>query len=298
MDNELRATTGPGRAPRLAIAFALIAAGIGVAALLGLPPAGGEHPADGPPLRYGPDAPGTVATATFSIVGWDPATGEVGVAVASKVLSVGSVVPWAKAGVGAVATQAWANVDYGPDGLAMLAEGATAAEVVKRLTDADPEAARRQLGVVDGKGGAAGFTGSGCHAWAGDRQGKHYTAQGNILAGEGVLEAMSKAYEGEDGDLPAKLIAALIAGDAAGGDRRGKQSAAILVARENAGYGGRSDRFIDLRVEDHADPVLELARIVAIHRRFYRRRYTSRPPPPEPMPAPKDEGKKKGESPY
>lgn len=199
---------------------------------------------------------------TFSIVAYDPDSQQWGVAVASKYLAVGSVVPWARAGVGAVATQSYVNVSYGPRGLELLAEGKSAEEVVKLLTEADSGRDVRQLGVVDARGNAAHFTGSKCLAWAGARSGKHYTCQGNILAGAEVVDAMAKAYEQTQGPLAWRLMAALQAGDKAGGDKRGKQSAAILVVRDKAGPLGLSDRLVDLRVDDHDDPIPELARIL------------------------------------
>ena len=203
---------------------------------------------------------------TFSIVARDPDTGDLGVAVASKFLAVGGVVPWARAGVGAVATQALANVRYGPDGLAALASGRRAQPVLDALTAADPGAAQRQLGIVDAVGGAATYTGAGCLPWAGGRTGPGYAAQGNILTGPHVIDAMVEAFTGADGPLPDRLLAALLAGDRAGGDRRGRQSAALLVVRANGGYGEGDDRWIDLRVDDHPDPVPELLRIRGVWR--------------------------------
>lgn len=205
------------------------------------------------------------AWATYSIVAYDPKTGDLGVAVASKFLAVGSVVPWAKAGVGAVATQSRANVDYGPDGLAAMAKGKSAEEVVANLTEADAKRAARQVGVVDAQGRAAAYTGAECYGWAGHKVGRNFCVQGNILASEQVVEAMARAFEdarAQGGLLVDWLMAALAAGDAAGGDRRGKQSAAILVVRAKGGYDGGNDRYVDFRVDDHADPVPELARIV------------------------------------
>jgi uncharacterized Ntn-hydrolase superfamily protein len=208
--------------------------------------------------------------ATFSVVGYDPKTGELGVAVQSKFFGVGSVVPWAKAGVGAVATQAWANVKYGPEGLEHLQAGKTAQETVAALTGADSGRDRRQLGIVDAKGRSASFTGRSCIDWAGHRVGRHYCAQGNILAGEQVVGAMAEAFERardrEGTELADWLMAALQAGQKAGGDRRGQQSAALLVMRAGGGYMGGNDRFIDLRVEDHPQPIQELARLLAIHK--------------------------------
>lgn len=204
---------------------------------------------------------------TFSIVARE---GDAfGVAVASKFLAVGALVPWAQAGAGAVATQAAANISYGPRGLELLAMGRSADEVVQLLTDPDPEREQRQLGVVDAHGNAVSFTGSACVEWAGGTIGEGYAVQGNILTGAGVVTAMADAYERTAGDLAARLIASLAAGDAAGGDRRGRQSAALLVVSPGGGYGGTTDVVVDLRVDDHqdpADPVRELARLLDSHR--------------------------------
>jgi uncharacterized Ntn-hydrolase superfamily protein len=199
---------------------------------------------------------------TFSIVAFDPDKKEWGVAVASKYLAVGSVVPWAKAGVGAVATQASVNATYGPRGLELLAEGKTPEEVVKVLTDADKGKDFRQLGVIDAKGEVAAFTGLKCNAWAGHKTGKLYACQGNILAGEAVVNDMASAFEEAKGPLAWRMMAALEAAEKAGGDKRGKQSAAILVVRDKAGPNEFNDRYIDLRVDDHDDPIPELARIL------------------------------------
>ena len=201
---------------------------------------------------------------TFSIVGYDPEKKEWGVAVASKFLAVGAVVPWAKAGVGAVATQSYANTTYGPDGLKMMADGKTAEETLKALTDADKNKDVRQAGIVDKDGNAATFTGTKCNEWAGGKTGKHYAAQGNLLAGEAVVADMAKAFEAAKGPLAWRLMAAMEAGEKAGGDKRGRQSAAILVVREKGGYGGFNDRAVDFRVDDHAKPLEELARILAL----------------------------------
>ena len=201
---------------------------------------------------------------TFSICAYDPDKQEWGVAVASKYLAVGAVVPWAKAGVGAVATQSYVNVSLGPKGLDLMANGKSAADALKILMDDDKGRAVRQVGVVDAKGEVATFTGEKCNAWAGGKTGKYYTCQGNILAGEKVVEAMAKAFEGTKGPLAWKLMNALDAGDQAGGDKRGKQSAAILVVRDKAGPGGFNDRYLDFRVDDHKDPMPELARILAM----------------------------------
>lgn len=203
---------------------------------------------------------------TFSIVARDPANGDLGVAVASKFLGVGSVVPWARAGVGAIATQALANVIYGPDGLAALEGGADAETVLGRLVEADDGRSERQLGIVDARGGAASHTGTGCLAWAGGRVADGVAVQGNILAGPEVVDAMLSSFAAASGSLPDRLLTALLAGDRAGGDARGRQSAALLVVRAGGGYGGTTDRWIDLRVDDHADPVPELRRLHEIWR--------------------------------
>ncbi len=200
--------------------------------------------------------------ATFSIVGFDPDTGDLGVAVQSKFFGVGAVVPWARAGVGAVATQARANTTYGPRGLEMLAAGESAEAVVAALTGADEIANRRQLGIVDDAGNAASFTGDACLSWAGGHVGRHYAAQGNILAGPEVVDAMAATFESTTGDLATRLASALAAGQAAGGDARGRQSAALLVVRDGGGYGQLNDRYIDLRVEDHPAPIAELRRLL------------------------------------
>ena len=205
---------------------------------------------------------------TFSIVAWDQEEREWGVAVASKFLAAGSVVSWARAGVGAIATQAYANVTYGPRGLDLLA-AETADEVVAELTGSDPESAQRQLGVVDRNGQAAAFTGAECFDWAGSKIGDGYTCQGNILTGPEVVENMAAAFESTSGDLAARLLMAMSAGDTVGGDRRGKQSAAMLITREGGGYLGGTDVALDLRVDDHPEPVAELGRIIEVHRLLF-----------------------------
>lgn len=205
---------------------------------------------------------------TFSIVAGDPATGELGVAVASKFLSVGAVVPWARAGVGAVATQAWANTSYGPRGLRLMARGLPAQAAIGRLVAGDPGRSQRQAGMVDVAGNAANYTGSECMAWAGGVTGPGFACQGNILAGPEVVQGMAAAYVAARGSLAERLVAALAAGQAAGGDRRGQESAALLVVREKGGYGGWNDRAVDLRVDDHPRPVDELARLLALHRLY------------------------------
>jgi uncharacterized Ntn-hydrolase superfamily protein len=206
---------------------------------------------------------------TFSIVAFDPETDSLGVAVESKFLAVGAIVPWARAGVGAVATQALANYNYGSRGLELLREGRTAAQTVEALVSADEEREHRQLGVVDAGGRAATFTGGECFEWAGGVTGEHYAAQGNILVGPETVEAMAQTFEGNTGDLAGRLLAALDAGQAAGGDSRGKQSAGLLVVREGGGYGGDNDRLIDLRVDDHPDPIRELIRLRGLHALYF-----------------------------
>ncbi len=206
--------------------------------------------------------------ATFSIVGYDTETGDLGIAVQSKFFAVGSVVPWAEAGIGAIATQSWANTTYGPNGLKLLKSGLSAKQSLERLIADDPGRATRQVGIVDAKGNVANYTGDECNEWAGAVSGKHYTAQGNILAGEDVVKAMGKAFEETKGELADKLMAALFAGQEHGGDTRGQQSAALLVVREQGGYGGFNDRYIDLRVDDAEKPIEELQRLLEIHKQF------------------------------
>ncbi|MCI4362848.1 MAG: DUF1028 domain-containing protein [Thermoplasmata archaeon] len=202
---------------------------------------------------------------TFSVVAADPARGEWGVAVQSKFISVGAVVPWAEAGVGAVATQAHANVRFGPEGLALLRAGTSAAEVVKQLVASDPQREHRQLAVVDRDGGSAAYTGAKCLEWAGHRTGLGFSCQGNILFAPAVVEAMARSYERTPGDLPERLLAALDAGQREGGDRRGMQSASLLVVRSKGGYDQGSDRWVDLRVDDHPYPIEELRRIFRVY---------------------------------
>lgn len=211
---------------------------------------------------------------TFSIVARDPTSEsgtEWGVAVASKFLAVGAAVPWAAAPVGAIATQALANLAYGPDGLDLLRTGKSADAVVAELTGADAEREHRQLGVVDSVGGAATYTGAECYDWAGGRTGDGYCCQGNILTGPEVVDAMCEAFENASGELAVKLLAALHAGDRAGGDKRGRQSASVMVVREGGGYGGTIDRAVDLRVDDHPDPVPELKRLFDLNRLYFPR---------------------------
>jgi uncharacterized Ntn-hydrolase superfamily protein len=208
---------------------------------------------------------------TYSIVARDPETGDLGVAVQSKFLAVGAVVPWVRAGLGAIATQSYANVTYGPDGLAALAQGATAQQALDRLLAADPLARERQAGVVDAHGGSATHTGRSCFAWAGGHTGPNFAAQGNILTGPGVVDGLVETFVAGGRPFPELLVACLAAADAAGGDRRGRQSAALYVARDGAGYGGGNDRWIDLRVDDHVDPIGELARVLDLQRLYFDR---------------------------
>ncbi|WLR47214.1 DUF1028 domain-containing protein [Halobacillus litoralis] len=207
--------------------------------------------------------------ATFSICAHDPETGEWGVAVQSKFLGVGSIVPWAKAGVGAVATQAFGNPQYGPDGLKLLELGLSAEEVIDRLTSDDPQKEDRQVGIVDAKGNGATFTGKECYEWAGGKVGKHYVAQGNILVNEATVTDMGEAFEQAEGSLADRLMTAIKAAQRAGGDSRGKQSAAILVVKDKAGYGELSDVAVDLRVDDHPEPIEELDRIYKLHQLYF-----------------------------
>lgn len=202
-----------------------------------------------------------MASGTFSIIAREEESGALGIGVASRFLAVGVGVPWARAGVGAIATQALANTSYGPRGLDLLEDGRPAEEVVRRLTEGDPERSQRQVGVVDAEGRAAAHTGEACFAWAGHRAGEGYACQGNLLAGEAVVREMERAFVGSAEPLPLRLLASLEAGEIAGGDRRGRQSAALVVVRENGGYGGLDDRYVDLRVDDHPDPLPELRRL-------------------------------------
>jgi uncharacterized Ntn-hydrolase superfamily protein len=208
--------------------------------------------------------------ATYSLVACDVERGEWGVGVQSKFLAVGSLVAWAEADVGAIATQALANPRYGHEGLALLRDGLRAEEVVAQLTGADEGRDERQLGVVDVRGGSASFTGSGCFAWAGGRTGPGYAAQGNILVSEATVDALSETFERLSGrPLAERLIASLHAAQAAGGDRRGQQSAALLVVRKDGGYAGLSDVVVDLRVDDHPTPIAELERLYGLHQLYF-----------------------------
>jgi uncharacterized Ntn-hydrolase superfamily protein len=205
---------------------------------------------------------------TYSIVARDSATGDLGIAVQSKFLAVGAVVPWARAGAGAIATQSYANVTYGPEGLALLADGASAQETLDRLVAADALRDQRQAGIVDSRGRGATYTGKHCFAWAGGRTGPGFAAQGNILAGAAVVDGLADTFAAAGRPFPELLVGCLAAADAAGGDRRGRESAALLIVRAGAGYGGGNDRWIDLRVDDHGDPIGELARLLARQRLY------------------------------
>jgi len=212
-----------------------------------------------------------VTASTFSICAFDPDADELGVAVQSKFLAVGAVVPWAMAGVGAFATQAWANTSYGPRGLQLLQGGHSPSDVVDILTSSDLAAEHRQLGVVDATGRSATYTGGRCLPWAGGLAGDGFAVQGNILAGEEVVAAMVRSFHESKGHLAERLLASLRAGEAAGGDRRGRQSAALLIVKPGGGYGGFNDRYVDLRVDDHPDPIRELARLVELHSLYFRK---------------------------
>lgn len=205
---------------------------------------------------------------TFSIVACDPKTGEMGVAVASKFLAVGSIVPWAKANVGAIATQSWANTGFGPDGLKMLEEGKTAKEVLAALLEGDENRDWRQIGIVDRHGNAAAHTGKECHDYAFHHIGEGFTIQGNLLVGHEVIDAMAISFQYAKGDLADRLLAALIAGDEVGGDKRGRQGAALYVVKEKGSYDGLIDKYVDLRVDDHKNPAYELKRLLGLHRLY------------------------------
>jgi uncharacterized Ntn-hydrolase superfamily protein len=205
---------------------------------------------------------------TFSIVARDLQKAELGIAVQSKFLGVGAVVPWAKAGVGAIATQSWANTSYGPQGLDLLEKGLSASEVLAELTSNDENRTKRQVGIIGMKGVPATYTGEECFPWAGGYVGEHFTCQGNILVGEDTVRAMARTFEETSGLLCDRLIAALAAGQEAGGDSRGQQSAALLVVKDKGGYEGFNDRFIDLRVDDHPQPINELQRILQLHKLY------------------------------
>lgn len=206
---------------------------------------------------------------TFSIVGYDPQEKEWGIVVQSKFLGVGAVVPFAKAGVGAVATQSYANTAYGPQALELMAQGKSAEEVMELITKDDPDKEMRQVGLIDAEGNGATFTGTYCYDWAGGVTGKHFAAQGNILVDENTVKAMAETFESTQGSLAHRLLQALNAGQQAGGDSRGQQSATLLVVKEKGGYGGYNDRYIDLRVDDHPEPITELIRIYGLQQLYF-----------------------------
>ena len=206
---------------------------------------------------------------TYSIVARDPETGDFGVAVQSKFLAVGAVVPWARAGVGAIATQSFANVAYGPDGLALLAAGSGAAVALAQLVEADDLRGQRQAGIVDARGESATHTGADCYTWAGGRLGPGFAAQGNILGGAGVVDGLVDTYLAGGRSFPELLVACLAAAEEAGGDRRGRESAALLIVRERGGFGGGNDRWIDLRVDAHDYPIGELGRLLDLQRLYF-----------------------------
>lgn len=206
---------------------------------------------------------------TFSIVAADLATGDLGIAVASKFLACGGVVPWASAGAGAVATQSFANTAYGPDGIRMMRDGLSAQQALARLLAEDADRDLRQVGLVDARGGAAAHTGPGCHAWAGHKVGDGFTCQGNILVGQETVDAMAAAFRAANGELSGRLVTALTAGEKAGGDKRGKQASAVYVVRPKGGYGGMNDVLVDLRVDDHPEPVTELRRLLDLRNLYF-----------------------------
>jgi uncharacterized Ntn-hydrolase superfamily protein len=205
---------------------------------------------------------------TYSMVALDAATGDLGIAVQSKFLAVGAVVPWARAGIGAVATQAFANVAYGPAGLDVIAAGRSASEALERLVASDELREQRQVGLVDRYGGSASHTGRECFAWAGGRTGQGFAAQGNILAGARVVDGLADTFLAGGRPFPELLVACLAAAESAGGDRRGRESAALLVVRDGGGYGGGNDRWIDLRADAHDDPITELSRLLDLQQLY------------------------------
>ena len=212
-----------------------------------------------------------IQLSTFSIVAYDPQENAWGVAVASKFLSVGAVVPWARAGQGAVATQSYANTTFGPRGLELIAAGISAEEAIGELIREDEGRDHRQVGLVDAYGHAAAFTGPGCYAWAGHIVGPNFTCQGNILVSEATVQAMAKTFTSASGELADRLVDALLSGEASGGDSRGRQSAAILVVKPGGGYSGFNDRYLDLRVDDDPAPIQRLAQLVEMHHLFFGR---------------------------
>ena len=213
----------------------------------------------------------SVPISTFSIIARDSETNELGVAVQSKFIAVGSVVPYAKAGIGAVASQAWGNVQYGPVGLKLLSQGIKTEQIIALMIKTDPLQKHRQVAIINQDGNTSNHTGTECLNWAGTRSGKNFSVQGNLLTSPQVVEAMANSFKKSSGFLAERLIMALQAGQDAGGDKRGMQSAALLVVKENWGYGGLNDRFRDLRVDDHSNPIQELNRIYKIHRKIFPR---------------------------
>lgn len=209
--------------------------------------------------------------ATFSIIGFDPATEELGIAVQSKFLGVGAVVPWAKAGVGAIATQAMANLHYGELGLELLERGYTAEETLQALIALDPDHEERQVGIVDASGNGISYTGKNCFSYAGGLSGENFACQGNILANEETVLALKEVFLNSSGTLGERLVKALEAAQNAGGDKRGRQSAALLVVKEKGSYGGYNDRAIDLRVDDHPQPIKELQRLLQLHEMYFQK---------------------------
>lgn len=207
--------------------------------------------------------------ATFSIVGYDPQNGEWGVAVQSKFLGVGVLVPWAKAGAGAIATQSWCNTSFGPKGLELLDKGFSAKEVMEELLLEDEGREYRQVGIVDAKGGSATFSGNLCFNWAGGINGENFACQGNILVNPETVQALADTFNNAQGDLADRLVAALDAAQTAGGDSRGKQSAALLVVKDKGGYGGFNDRYVDLRVDDNPEPIKELERLLKLYKLYF-----------------------------
>jgi uncharacterized Ntn-hydrolase superfamily protein len=206
---------------------------------------------------------------TFSIVARDPVTKELGIAVQSKFLAVGAVVPWAKANVGAIATQAMANLDYGEIGLKLLEKGYTASQVLESLLALDEKNEGRQVGIVDAEGNSAAYTGPDCFDWAGHISKENFTCQGNILIGEDTVKAMAETFEKSKGKLSDRLLEALDMAQNAGGDKRGRQSAALLVVKENGSYGGYNDRMIDLRVDDNPKPIKKLKELLYLQRLYF-----------------------------
>ena len=222
-------------------------------------------------IAYSKNTLPSMPISTFSIIARDSETNELGVAVQSKFIAVGSVVPYARAGVGAVASQAWGNVQYGPVGLKLLSQDKNTEQVIDLMIKADPLQKHRQVAIINKDGNTSNHTGTECLNWAGARTGKDFSVQGNLLTGPEVVEAMAKSFKKSSGFLAERLIEALRAGQAAGGDKRGMQSAALLVVKENWGYGGLNDRFRNLRVDDHSNPIEELNRIYKIHRKTFPR---------------------------